>query len=163
MKTLIVYAGQTGNTQKLAGAVSDLLGGEKIFCHISDAPEPHGFDLIALGFWLQAGKPDPQSSAYLAKVGGTRLFLFATHGASADSAHALKALELAKSLAPSARLAGTFNCQGEVNPAFLEKVRQKDPQPPWVKNAPEAVGHPDASDIDRLAEIVREKLPEFLA
>jgi flavodoxin I len=163
MKTLIVYAGQTGNTQKLAAAVSDLLGGEKTFCHISDAPEPDGFDLIALGFWVQAGKPDPQSSEYLAKIGNAKLFLFATHGASADSTHALEAMEQAKSLTPSARLAGTFNCQGEVNPVFLEKVRKKDPQPPWIKDAPEAVGHPDPSDIDRLTEIVKERLPEFLA
>jgi flavodoxin I len=163
MKTLIVYAGQTGNTKKLAEAVSDLLGGEKTFCHINEAPEPDGFDLIALGFWLQGGKPDPKSSEYLAKVGGARLFLFATHGASADSAHARNAMEQAKSLAPSARLAGTFNCPGQVSPAFLEKVRQKDPAPPWLKDAPEAVGHPDQADINRLTEIVKKRLPEFLS
>ena len=29
MKTLIVYAGQTGNTRKLAEALNNLLGGEK--------------------------------------------------------------------------------------------------------------------------------------
>jgi flavodoxin len=163
MKTLIVYASQTGNTKKLAEAVSDLLGGEKTVCHIDEAPDPAGFELIALGFWLQAGKPDPKSSDYLSKIGGANLFLFATHGASAESAHALKAMDQAKSLAPSARLAGAFNCQGEVNPAFLEKVRKKDPQPPWIKDAPDAVGHPDQSDIDRLTGIVKEKLSEFLA
>jgi flavodoxin I len=163
MKTLIVYAGQTGNTQKLAEAVNDLMGGEKTFCHINEAPEPDGFDLIALGFWLQGGKPDPKSSEYLSKVGGANLFLFATHGACADSAHALNAMEQAKSLAPSARVVGAFNCPGEVNPAFLEKVRNKDPQPPWVKDAPDAVGHPDQSDIVRLTEIVKERLPEFLS
>ena len=162
MKTLIVYAGQTGNTKKLAEAVSELFGGEKTFCHINDAPEPDGFDLIALGFWLQAGKPDPKSAGYLAKIGDTNLFLFATHGAAADSAHALNAMEQAKSLAPSARLLGTFNCPGEVNPAFLEKARKKDPPPPWIKDAADAVGHPDQSDIDRLAETVRMRLPQFL-
>jgi hypothetical protein len=39
----------------------------------------------------------------------------------------------------------------------------KDPQPPWVKDAPDAVGHPDQSDIVRLTEIVKERLPEFLS
>ena len=163
MKTLIVFSSRTGNTRKLAQTLKDLFGGEKTFCHIDEAPEPEGFDLIALGFWVQAGKPDPKSSAYLAKVSEANLFLFATHGASADSAHALNAMEQAKSLAPSARVVGTFNCPGEVNPAFLEKARNKDPQPPWIKDAPDAVGHPDQSDINRLTEIVKERLPEFLS
>ncbi len=162
MKTLIVYAGQTGNTQKLAQAINDLLGGEKTFCHIDEAPEPDGFDLIALGFWLQGGKPDPKSSEYLAKVGGANLFLFATHGAGADSAHALNAMALAKTMAPSARWVGTFNCPGEVNPAVLEKARKKDPQPPWVVDAPDAVGHPNQADLNRLTRIVKKKLAQFL-
>ena len=32
MKTLVVYSSQTGNTEKLAKTVSDLLKGEKTFC-----------------------------------------------------------------------------------------------------------------------------------
>ncbi len=162
MKTLIVYSSQTGNTQKLAATFNDLLGGKKTFCPISEAPDPVGYDLVVLGFWLQAGKPDPKSSEYLAKIGDTKLFLFATHGAAADSVHALKAIEQAISLAPSAKMAGTFNCPGEVNSLFLEKVRKKDPQPPWIGNAPAAVGHPDQSDIDRLVETVKARLPDFL-
>ena len=163
MKTLIVYAGQTGNTRKLAEAINTLLGGEKTFCHIDDAPKPDGFDLIALGFWLQGGKPDPKSCGYLARIGRAKLFLFATHGAAADSDHARKAMAHAGSLAPSAQLLGTFNCPGEVNPAFLEKARQKDPPPPWIEDAPDAEGHPDPSDISRLTRVVQERLSEFLS
>ena len=163
MKTLIVYAGQTGNTRKLAEALNNLLGGEKTFCHIDHAPDPEGFDLITLGFWLQGGKPDTKSSGYLARIDGANLFLFATHGAAADSDHARKAMAHAKSLAPSARLLGTFNCPGEVNPSFLEKARQKNPPPPWIEDAPDAVGHPDPSDISRLTSVVKERLSEFLS
>jgi hypothetical protein len=116
-----------------------------------------------VGFWLMAGKPDPQSSDFLATVGRTKVFLMATHGAAADSEHARKAMEHAKSLAAPAQVAGTFNCQGEVSPAFLEKAAQKDPQPPWIGDAPAAAGHPDHSDIDRLAQALKSSLPQFVA
>lgn len=162
MKTLIVYSSQTGNTKKMADAVNELIGGEKTICPVHEAPDPAGFDLVVLGFWLQAGKPDPKSSDYLTKVGDARLFLFATHGAAADSPHVRKAMEQAVALTASAKIAGTFSCPGEVNPAFLEKVRQKDPQPPWIGDAPAAVGHPDNVDIERLKGAIKTVLPEFV-
>lgn len=163
MKTLIVYSSQTGNTKKMAEAVNDVIGGEKTLCPVSEAPDPAGFDLVVLGFWLMAGKPDPKSSDYLAGVDDANLFLFATHGAAADSAHAVKAMEHAKSLAPSSRVAGTFSCPGEVNPTFLEKALKKDPPPPWIGDASAAAGHPDNTDIGRLTDAIKAALPEFMA
>ena len=163
MKTLIVYSSQTGNTKKLADALAQMIAGEKTLRPISEAPDPAGYDLVALGFWLQAGKPDPKAAEYLAGIGDKKIFLFATHGAAADSAHARNAMEIAKSLAPSARIAGTFNCPGEVNSAHMEKVRKKDPPPPWIDDAPAAVGHPDSGDIKRLAEEIRACLPGLIS
>lgn len=135
---------------------------KKTVCHIKKAPDPAGYDLVVIGFWLQAGKPDPLSAEYLAGLGDVKLFLVATHGAAADSAHAQNGMAQAKSLAASARIAGTFNCQGEVNPALLDKVRKKDPQPPWIGDAPGAIGHPDATDIEQLTKAIKTGLPEFL-
>ncbi len=161
MKTLIVYSSQTGNTKKLAEAVNQVIEGEKTFCPVGEAPEPDGYDLVMLGFWLMAGKPDPKSAEYLAKLGDTKLFLFATHGATVDSDHAKKAMEIARSMAPAARVAGEFNCPGEVNPAHLEKVLKKDPQPVWAKDGHKAAGHPDSSDIDRLTAAVKACLSQI--
>jgi flavodoxin len=163
MKALIVYSSLTGNTKKLAEALNTLIGGEKTFCPIREAPHPAGYDLVAVGYYLMAGKPDPESAAYLAKIGDCQLFLFATHGAAAGSDHALKAMALARSLAPAARIAGTFDCPGEVNPAFLEKARKKDPPPPWIEDAPGAIGHPNGTDIQRLTDTLKTCLPEFLS
>ena len=118
--------------------------------------------MVALGFWLQAGKPDPESAEYLARIGNAKLFLFATHGAAADSEHALNAMAQARSLAPSAQIVGTFNCPGEVNSAFLEKVSKKDSPPPWIGDAPAAVGHPDNTDIERLKEAIETRLSGFI-
>ena len=163
MKTLIVYSSQTGNTKKMADAVNDVIRGEKTLYPVGEAPHPAGYDLVVLGFWLMAGKPDPKSSDYLVGVGDAKLFLFATHGASADSDHAAKAIAHAKSLAPSAQVAGTFSCPGEVNPTFLEKALKKDPSPPWIGDAPLAAGHPDSTDIARLTDAIKAALPEFVA
>lgn len=154
MKALVVYSSQSGNTKKLAETIYNELSGEKRIVSVADAPVPVEDEMVFVGFWLQAGKPDPKSAEYLSKVGNARLFLFATHGAAADSKHAKDALDHAKSLAPSAEIAGTFSCQGEVNPKVLEKVSQKTPPPPWVGDADSAVGHPNAADEANLKAVI---------
>jgi len=150
MTSLIVYSSQTGNTRKLAGTVRDALPGDKEMVPIEKAPRPEGYDLVAVGFWLKGGKPDPKAAAYLQKIHDVPLFLFATHGAATDSEHARQAMAFAAALAPTANVVGAFNCPGEVNPKVLEKIHNKDPQPPWIKDAGHAVGHPDSEDLARL-------------
>jgi len=152
MKSLVIYSSQTGNTRKLAEAVYDVLTGEKEIYPTSEAPEPSGYDFIAAGFWLKAGKPDPETSSYLPRIKGQPLFLFATHGAAAASQHAVDAMAAAKELAGAAKIMGTFNCPGAVDPKLIEKAGAK-PQPPvWLADAPAAAGHPDAADIAALKE-----------
>lgn len=151
MKSLIVYASQTGNTKKLAETIGENLSGEMLICSVDEAPDPADYDFVALGFWLQGGKPDPKSSGYLERLKGHKnLFLFATHGADPGSEHAKNAMAHARSLARGANVAGAFSCFGEVNPKVLEKVKAK-PQPPvWLDDAPRAVGHPNEDDLKDL-------------
>lgn len=155
MKVLITYSSQTGNTRKLAETVYDCLPGEKEVVSIDAAPEPEGYDLVAVGFWLQAGKPDPKAAGYLARIKNTPLFLFATHGAASDSAHARNAMEVAGTLATNAKILGRFNCQGEVNPKVLEKAQAKNPPPAWIQDAGGAKGHPDEGDHEKLRAAIR--------
>jgi len=150
MKSLVVYSSQTGNTRKLAEAVFDALPGEKALYPVDEAPDPADYDIIAFGFWLMQGKPDPKSSEYLGKVGEKSLFLFASHGAGAGSDHAIHGMELAKSLASKSDILGTYSCQGEVNPKIIEKASKKPEPPVWLNDAPDAVGHPDRADIEAL-------------
>jgi flavodoxin len=147
MKSLVVYSSQTNNTRKLAQAAYDSLTGAKEIHKVEDAPAPDGFDLVVVGFWLKGGKPDPQSAEFIGKIGKSEVFLFATHGAAADSDHAKKAMDYARSLAASARVLGTFNCPGEVDPAILDKVRAKQPPPPWLKDVAKAAGRPNDQDL----------------
>ena len=159
MKSLIVYSSQSGNTRKLAQAVHAALPGPKEIYPVAEAPDPADYDFVALGFWLQAGKPDPKSAEYLGRIGKKSLFLFATHGAAAGSDHALSAQEAARSLAPAADMVGTYSCQGEVNPKVLEKAKSKPEPPVWIADADDAIGHPDAADI----EVLKYQISELLS
>ncbi len=147
MKNLIVYSSKSGNTRKLAEAVADFLPGENVLKPVTERPDPVGYDFVVIGFWLQAGKADPASYEYLEKLAPSNVFLFASHGAGTGSAHARNAMEGAKKLVAASQIFGTFNCQGEVKAEFLAKVQKKDPPPPWINDAPAAVGHPNAADI----------------
>ena len=152
MKSMVVYSSQTGNTKKLAEAIYENLTDEKIICKIDEAPNPSDFDLVCLGFWLKAGKPDPTSEEFFKKITNQKLFLFATHGAATQSEHAQKAMETAKSMAAQADIIGSFNCPGEVSPKILEKAGSKPVPPVWLKDAPDAKGHPDDSDLEELVK-----------
>lgn len=155
MKSLVVYSSQSGNTKKLAQAVADALPGEKEVVAVDGAPEKlDGFDLVAVGFWLMAGKPDPKSSEFLAGVAGKKVFLFATHGAAKGSAHAAAAMAHAVKIAAGAQVVGSFSCQGEVQAKVMETARAKVPPPLWLADAPFAAGHPDATDIAAVKDAV---------
>lgn len=160
MKSLVLYSSQSGNTEILAQAVYNSLEGEKELCSI-DKISSHDldYDVVAVGFWLKAGKPDPKTEAFLKECTmNAKVFLFATHGAARDSDHARGAMEYAASLLNGANVVGTYSCQGEVNPKVLEKAKQKDTPPPWLHEADDAVGHPDAADIAELKAALKKAL-----
>jgi len=155
MKSLIVYSTQTDNTKKLAYAIHASIQGEKEISFVSDAPDPEGYDFVAVGFWLMAGKPDPKAAAYLEKLAEDQVvFLFATHGAAKGSEHARQAMQVARDMAAGASVIGTYSCQGEVNSKVLAKVKAK-PQPPvWLDDTATATGHPDEKDLAELKALV---------
>ena len=165
MKNLIVYSSKSGNTRKLAEATFEFLPGENVLKTVSERPDPKGYDFVVIGFWLQAGKADPESYEYLENLSPANVFLFATHGASANSEHARNAVQGAKELVGTSQFFGSFNCQGEVKAEFLAKAQKKDPLPPWIKDAPGAVGHPNGTDVadlqkelERAVTLLRSKI-----
>lgn len=157
MKSLVLYSSKSGNTKKLAEAVYNYLSGEKELCAVADAPDPTGYNFVALGFWLQGGQPDPDSQAYLTRLEeGQDLYLFATHGGAVNSPHVLNAMNSAKAMAARAHIVATFSCLGEVPEEVLEMAAKKDPQPPWLADAPAAAGHPDEKDLVNVVRMLEE-------
>lgn len=156
MKALVVYSSRSGNTKKLAEALYGALQCEKDLLSIDDNPDPSGYVFVAVGFWLQGGQPDFATLDFLPKIGEKEVVLFATHGAARNSDHAKNAMNKAKELAAPARICAVFSCPGEVSEEFLEKAAQKDPQPPWLADAPAAKGHPDENDLRQLVHLFNE-------
>jgi flavodoxin I len=155
MKSLVVYSSQTENTKKLADVIYENLDGEKDIFAVEKTPSAKEYDLIAVGFWLMAGKPDPKSAEFLKTLGkDDKVFLFATHGAKKGSDHVKNAVEHAIGLTNNATIAGSFTCQGEVNPKVLDKVKQKPEPPIWLGDADDAVGHPNEKDFVALKDTI---------
>lgn len=157
MKQLVVYSSQGGNTKKLAESAFSRLSGEKDIQPVTKAPDPSGFDAVLVCFWFQGGQPDPASQEYLKKCKNiNKLFIIATHGGAPDSDHVKIGMNKARELAEGANVVGTFNCQGEVPEKILETAANKDPQPPWLKDADSAKGHPDNDDLYNLSIALEE-------
>ncbi|MCK5516951.1 MAG: flavodoxin family protein [Desulfobulbaceae bacterium] len=155
MKKLVVFSSQGGNTKKLAEELFKQLPEDKDIAQVAEAPALSDYDVVCVGFWLKAGQPDPAAQEILKKCAG-KIFLFATHGAAVGSDHAKMAMNKAEELAAEATVIGRFNCQGEVTEKMLETAANKNPQPPWLADAPAAKGHPDGNDFMNLSEALIE-------
>ena len=152
MKQLVVYSSQGGNTKKMAESAFARLSGEKDIFPVANAPDPADYDAVIVGFWFRGGQPDADSQEYLKKCkNAAKVFLLATHGAATDSDHAKMGMNKARELTGGANVIGTFDCQGEVPEKVLESAANKDPQPPWFKDAPSAAGHPNGDDLYNLS------------
>jgi flavodoxin len=151
MKTLVVYSSKGGNTKKLAETAFARLAGDKEIRAVADAPDPADYEVVIVGFWYQGDQPDPASQEYLKKCAmADKLFLFATHGAAADSETARMGMNKARELAAGANIVGTFSCQGEVPAQVLATAANKNPPPSWLKDADMAKGHPNSDDMYNL-------------
>jgi flavodoxin len=159
MKALVVYSSQTGNTREMAETICGALPDGTLMTTLEEAPEPSEYDFVAVGFWLQAGKPNPASAVFLERLKNhPGVFLFATHGARPGSDHAKAALDHARDLARGATIVGTFSCFGEVNPKALKKAKSKPQPPAWLADAPHAIGHPDSEDRKNLIAAIKAAL-----
>ncbi|HFQ90738.1 MAG TPA: flavodoxin family protein [Desulfobulbus sp.] len=153
MKQLVVYSSQGGNTKKLAEELFKQLPEEnKDIAPVAEAPDPSGYDVVCVGFWYKGGEPDPAAQQYLKKCKSGKVFLFATHGAAPGSNAAALGMNAAMEMLAGATVIGTFSCQGEVPEKVLQTAANKDPQPPWLKDAASAKGHPNGSDFMDLSE-----------
>ena len=149
MKALVVYSSRTGNTRKIAEAIAAVLPGCEIH-PVESAPAPEGYDLVAVGYWVDKGMPDAQAKAYLETVRDAKVALFGTLGAWPDSDHARDCIAQGEALvnAPERRnkVLGTYLCQGKVDPKIVAMTPERKAR------LEEAAKHPDEADCLRAQE-----------
>lgn len=151
MKCLVVYSSKTGNTRKVAEAVAESLPEASIY-PVNEAPDPEGFDFIAIGYWVDRGLPDCGAKAYMQRVKGKKLGLFGTLGAYPESEHGRSCREKAAELVKDNELLCSFLCMGKVDPELIKKMATMNDKhhsltPERIKRLAEAAKHPDAEDL----------------
>lgn len=169
MAYAIVYDSRTGNTEALARAVAAALPeeGRLAFGRVDkvDAWAVAAAERVYAGFWTNRGDCTDEMAEFLATLGGKEVFLFGTCGFGADATYfAGVAARAAVHLPDSARIVGTFMCQGrmptsvreryerqaEANPAQAPRMRQ------LIENFDAALDHPNEDDLARLAAAIEE-------
>ena len=155
MKALVVYSTLTGNTKKVAEAVAKAFPEGTECVRIQDAPAPDGYDVIALGFWVDKGHADDTAAEYMKKITGKKIFTFFTLGAYPDGEHAKKCAASAGPFYGEGNTdLGIWWCQGAIDPKLIEMMKKMpaggphSPTPEALKRWDDASHHPDAADLE---------------
>lgn len=159
MKSLVVYSSRTGNTRMIAEAIHSVMPESTEIFAVENAPDPAGYDFIALGFWVDKGAPDDAMARYMDNVQGKSVGLFGTLGAWPDSDHARESMQKAVACVGGNQVLGTFLCQGKVDPKLLEamaKMGGTNPHPMTEERRArieEAAKHPDETDCENARKV----------
>lgn len=167
MKALVVYSTLTGNTRKVAEAIHAVLP-EGTACHsVRTAPDPAGYDFVALGFWVDKGGPDAEAADYMKRIVGKKVFTFFTLGADPDSEHARTCAERAAAVyGEGTEQLGIVWCQGAIDPKLIEWMRKQpaggphSPTPEAEARWAKAALHPDEADLKAAAAAARKAFAE---
>ena len=143
--------------EAIAGAAEEA----EVF-RVQEAPEDlSAYDIVAIGYWLRLGQPDPLTLTFLEQVENARVVFFQTHGAEVNSEHAITSFARAGyHLGKGCEILGTFGGQGKINPAMLEKRKNAPADDPHggtaaIERWKKAACHPDEADLAAAVQMVR--------
>lgn len=124
MKILITYSSWTGNTQKVAHAICEQIGGE--IMPMKKVKSWQEYDFIALGFFIDKGFANDEAKEFMSQIKAKNLGIFATAGVEPDSEHAKESMRKVKEFLEKQgnKVEKTFICQGAIDPKLIEKMRQ---------------------------------------
>lgn len=161
MNILITYSTRTGNTEKVAKSIANAVGAKATLIRAEALPaEISQYDLVFAGFWADRGTANQESREVLQRLHGTKVAVFGTCGAYADSDHAKECLSNAAGLVPEdSKVLGTWICQGKVDPKIVEMMAAMFPKghphsmtPERIARLEEAKKHPSEEDLAHAGE-----------
>lgn len=122
VNTLITYYSQTGNTEKIARAIYQVIPGEKSYKKLSEVHSVEKYDIIFLGFPICNFEPAKPAKEFLLKNAPDKnIALFITMSLTAapanDQITELYKLTLnnCKSYVSPENILGIFDCPGELS------------------------------------------------
>jgi flavodoxin len=156
MKILVTYFTQTGNTEKVAGAIYEAIRAQKELLPLDKVKDPSGYDIIVCGFPVHAHSVPLPVEHFIKQIPPEKkIALFATHGSLRGGELASTALEHAASLASRLKVLGTFGCRGKVDPKIIETLIEKPEHRAWAETAKSAAVHPDESDLEEARQFAK--------
>ena len=136
MKSIVLYSTRTGNTKMVAEAIASALPEGTPCRNIREMNESlSDYDCVFMGFWVDKGTADDASRKVLENLHNRHVAVFATAGVNPASSHAQDCLKNGASLLPEGKkLAGTFICQGKVDPQLSDVQAFPGRQSAWKKS-----------------------------
>lgn len=148
-KILVTYISWTGNTKKVAGAIFEVLEGDKTIKTMDEAQILDEYNLIFIGFPVHSHSVPFKTEELIKRIPpGKKIALFSTHGSLTGSRLSREALEHASILASSSKILGTFTCRGKVSLQALEVLSKSPEHKAWAEMAASTQTHPDEHDLD---------------
>lgn len=163
MKAAVIYSSVTGNTKSVAEAIHAVLPAGTLLAPVHKAPDPDEFTMLALGFWVKRGKPDPRMVRYMNRVRGKSVAWFGTLAAWPDSPHADMVRKNTNALLDGNTVLGGFLCMGRLEARRFAACMNEEghnasthPMTPERKaRLLEAARHPDEVDFAAAQERFR--------
>ena len=160
-KYSIIYSSKTGNTQKLAEALQNILPKDncQYYKTVEKAPKDLS-NLLYIGFWTDKGTADTQTIEFLKQLKNKKIFLFGTAGYGGSQNYFEGIINnVKKNIDSSNTLIGTFMCQGKMPLSVKERYKKMQEQnnsslkiDDLIANFDRALSHPDAADLKKLEE-----------
>lgn len=121
-------------------------------------------ETLFVGFWTNQGVADQATQKLLGQLRNRKVFLFGTAGFGGSEAYFQAILDKTKAfIDDSNAVIGTFMCQGKMPQSVRERYVKMKEQPnhmpnldAMIENFDKALSHPDADDLEKLANLVRE-------
>lgn len=122
MKVQVVYASETGCTERLAKAIFAAVPyGEKSLHNLKDGVPVLDGDILLVGYWGVGGGPSQEVQDFLKTISGKAVGVFCTLGYYADSAHAFDTVTKGISLLGQRnKIIGSYVCNGAVADTLKE-------------------------------------------
>ena len=121
-------------------------------------------ETLFVGFWTNQGVADQAAQKLLEQLKDRKIFLFGTAGFGGSEAYFQAILDKTKAfIDDSNTVIGTFMCQGKMPHSVRERYVKMKEQPDhmpnldaMIENFDKALFHPDANDLEKLANLVSE-------
>lgn len=164
MEYLVVYASETGNTEKIAMAIFNALPGKSK--DVQRVGEVNGeADTYFVGFWNNRGTCSGEIVEFLSGLSGKRVALFGTCGMGGSHEYFERVANQVEAFIPDdCEYLGAFLCAGKMPPQILEKYKQMQrvndtPQIRMMIQAyEEGMLHPDGEDFKHAREFAAEMI-----